>query len=105
MINADRNTHRKEDLMAATISNLADSNLARAVRIDTGGARRQQLLLVIAGELDAGRSPTWRELSARLGIAPGELRYLLDRLEADGLLRREYDATGRARYSIPEGGR
>jgi len=65
----------------------AGAIFAAAAKTPTGGAKRQKLLLLLAGFADAGEeSPPMRDLSKRLRMPPPAIDALLQLLERDGVV-------------------
>jgi len=74
-------------------------------RVGAAVARRRRTLAARHGvtatavdvldALDAGDSPSHRELAARIGLSPATITPVLDRLEAAGEIRRERDTGDR----------
>ena len=74
-------------------------------RVGAAVARRRRRLVArhgvtptavaVLAALDAGDSPSHRELAARVGLSPATITPVLDRLEAAGEIRRERDTGDR----------
>lgn len=72
-------------------------------KVVAGRKRREEILSFVRGFVEVhGFSPTVREVGAGVGlVSPGATHVHLERLVADGMLRKVYDEHARREVYVP----